>query len=405
MEFDLKIEDSELINYIKKLLIMAMLFFIATTIIGMINALDFADDYLSRGILLFHLHSGTIAWISTGVSAALIWAYTKERTISSHFKNQISRFYKFWQMIIPSYCLIILISFQLETYFVLPIFGFLTVLGFIWAAYLAFIERNNISNFGVPHISFIIGLAIAGYAGFIGTLLGLQYSLKLIFIPGDGIVSHAGAMEIGYIFLIFTGICELFLNKNPVLKLNLIDISQPTIFLISAMSISFGSLLDNSTLMTISVPLQILGFIIFIYRMFPLIFDKENYLHISRRFFIMIPLFLFIVIVFLISILSIVISTNNENDPRIMRIIIALNHGELVGSASGGLFGMISLFSSIRSSNQLKRLENIGFYLMYVGLIGFLVGLAFNLILHFAIIMGVGIILLTIIYTYCFLKY
>ena len=157
-------------------------------------------------------------------------------------------------------------------------------------------------------------------------------------------------MEIGYIFLIFTGICELFLNKNPVLKLNLIDISQPTIFLISAMSISFGSLLDNSTLMTISVPLQILGFIIFIYRMFPLIFDKENYLHISRRFFIMIPLFLFIVIVFLISILSIVISTNNENDPRIMRIIIALNHGELVGSASGGLFGMISLFSSIRSS-------------------------------------------------------
>jgi len=212
MEFDLKIEDSELINYIKKLLIMAMLFFIATTIIGMINALDFADDYLGRGILLFHLHSGTIAWISTGVSAALIWAYTKERTISSHFKNQISRFYKFWQMIIPSYCLIILISFQLETYFVLPIFGFLTVLGFIWAAYLAFIERNNISNFGVPHISFIIGLAIAGYAGFIGTLLGLQYSLKLIFIPGDGIVSHAGAMEIGYIFLIFTGICELFLK-------------------------------------------------------------------------------------------------------------------------------------------------------------------------------------------------
>lgn len=60
-------------NQIRLLLGTALVMFVATVVIGILNGTDLVD--FDRKVLLTHVHIGTLAWITLSVFASTLWLF------------------------------------------------------------------------------------------------------------------------------------------------------------------------------------------------------------------------------------------------------------------------------------------------------------------------------------------
>ena len=94
-----EVKNAELLRNIQVSFIEAMGIFVFTIFIGILNAVNLVD--FTRPELLFHLHSGTIGWLSLSAVALLVWYFTGERDLTDESLNMANNVLKFARIIIP----------------------------------------------------------------------------------------------------------------------------------------------------------------------------------------------------------------------------------------------------------------------------------------------------------------
>ncbi len=64
---------------IKALLQAAIIVYLFTVVVGILNGLDLVD--FDRRILVTHVHTGALGWITLGVFAACFWQFSKREPL------------------------------------------------------------------------------------------------------------------------------------------------------------------------------------------------------------------------------------------------------------------------------------------------------------------------------------
>ncbi len=175
----------------RDLYLTAMLLFVVTIVIGILNGADAIE--VDRNQLLTHVHAGTVGWLSLAIVASAFLLFRASDTILT------------WALSItvPGYVLAFYtgnLPFRAATG-VLVLLTIAWLLVWAWRTFLGG-ERS------LPRLAMTLGLTTFAYGAVIGVLLQLQYALGQTLLTGDAIGAHAGAMTFGYLVLVGMGLIE-----------------------------------------------------------------------------------------------------------------------------------------------------------------------------------------------------
>ena len=173
------------------LYLVSMAVFLVTLAIGIPNGLDVVD--VPRDILLAHVHSGTLGWISLGVVATAAWLFAGlDRRLAIGLAILVPLYVAAFASGNPPARAIGGVALLV---------AILLLIGWIWQAYLG-------SARTVPQLAVALGLTTFTYGAVIGVLLQVQFATGAAWLSGDAIGSHAGAMVFAYLVLVAMGILE-----------------------------------------------------------------------------------------------------------------------------------------------------------------------------------------------------
>jgi hypothetical protein len=201
----------------RDLYLTAMLLFVVTIVIGILNGADAVE--FDRNQLLTHVHAGTVGWMSLAIVASAYLLFRAQDTILT------------WALAItvPGY----VIAFYTGNYPFRAATGILVLLAIAWL--LVWLWRSFLgSERSLPRLAVTLGLTTFAYGAVIGVLLQLQGALGVSILSGDAIGAHAGAMTFGYLVLVGMGLIEWRLRDTRGL---------PTAGLIQLLALFFGGLI------------------------------------------------------------------------------------------------------------------------------------------------------------------
>ncbi len=260
-----RVKNEAVWGQIRYLLLGSAALFLANIYYGFDNALTLGT--IPRWQTLVHVHAGTLGWVTLSMIALAVWTFTGDREVSASYVRRIKTLTWISLGAFAGYILGFGLAFSRGQpfFYLLPIFGITSSLA-IWAAAIyAFSQFRRQPVVTTLHLLLATGLIVAALGSTMGVLLGLEY-LVGFFIPGmDRIGVHAGAMD-AYLLLAAGSILELFLRKDPHQRWTRAGLLLAIAWGTSALVIIPGLLLGIMPLIMMSVPLLLVGLIIFLAR-------------------------------------------------------------------------------------------------------------------------------------------
>lgn len=395
-----EVKNAELKAKIQLSFIEAMVIFVFTIFIGILNAVDLVD--FKRGELLFHLHSGTIGWLSLSAVTLLVWYFTGDRDLDNESLKMANNVLKFAQIIIPIYVAFFYLGFTLaasedilrfipfgnggDGYFVLLVIGAIAATGvFGYTCYFGFVELSKIDLKTTPHYLFLGAMLTSTYGGIFGMILEIQNligeNLYDVDAGQDGVAAHAAAMEAGYLFMFITAVLEWQIIGDKMEKISLSGYVQSGALFLAGLTVAIGAGFNLEPLLMLNLPLLLLAFVLIIIRVFIKIDPKSIVGTKPDRFFLPAAIGLSISIGFFLYLVSTILGGKDPNtlfeSPWFIGLFLANVHSLFVGAATGVILASILVLVNDADETN-KRLENMGFGLMYVGLLGFIIILIYR---------------------------
>jgi hypothetical protein len=201
---------------VRKLFRAALLIFVITVVIGILNGTDVWE--VPRNTLLTHVHAGTLGWITLSVFGGAIWIFGSPDDNSS---NTLANFsivalalyvLAFWSGDILS----------IEETIQRPIGGTLAFIAMVWMFVWA-LRRKRRQSWDVAEFGLILALFFLVMGAVLGVMLGLQLAGTEI-VAGENAdrlgEAHPAAMVIGYVILAAVALIEWIIRKGAVPKLS-----------------------------------------------------------------------------------------------------------------------------------------------------------------------------------------
>ncbi len=395
-----EVKNAELMEKIQLSFMEALLIFVFTIFIGIINALDIVD--FNRAELLFHLHSGTIGWLSLAAVTLLVWYFTGERDLDEESLEMAKNVLKFAQIIIPIYVALFYIGFSLaegedifrfipsgsggDGYFILLIIGALLATGvFGFTCYFGFVELGKIDKKTTPHYLFIGAMLTSTYGGIFGMILEIQNfmgeSLFDVDAGQDGTAAHAAAMEAGFLFMFIAAVLEWQIIGDKMEKISIRGYIQAGALFLAGLTVAIGAGFNLEPLLMLNLPLLLLGFVLIAIRVLIKIDPKSIIGTGPDRFFIPAAIGLTFSVIFFLYVVNKILGGTDPTElfesPWFIGLALSNIHSLFVGGATGVIFSSILVLVN-KADEENKQLENIGFVLMYVGLLGFVITLLYR---------------------------
>src|SRR5579859_826269 len=349
----------------KLLFIAAMIVFLITVAIGLVNGQHLVT--LSQDVLLTHVHAGTIGWITLSVFALTLFLFG-DGEVSQGTKSYIR-----WSSIIaaisvPLYILAFLSGIPLAR----AILGVPVLL--VMAAFLVWIiARSSKIHLGVAQLAVLGSLVTLVIAGTLGVLMQVQFASARAFLPGGDVAAHAATMVSGYLVLIGMALSEWRLMP-PSGRVSRAGIIQVTLLFLAGLAMFVGQLFDLQPFLMLNLLLSVIGVIIYIVRFAPRIVRLNWLGHNSERFFAISAIFVVINIALTVYLIAAIIAGAIPGNPPPSGLLHALDHAIFVGVMTNAIFGLL------HDTTQERRAlwpwaEDVLFWGMNIGLVGFLVGL------------------------------
>ena len=374
-------------SQIRLLLATALILFVFTVVIGILNGTDLVD--FDRKVLLTHVHVGTLAWITLSVFASTLWLFA-DRPL----EGGLDRWARVGAPLAAGAVLAYDLTFLTTTGWSRPVLGTLTALAiigwFLWAVALA--RRTEVS---VPMWGLLAALATSVTGGVLGVLYGILVASEgdAKVLPAGGEDAHPATMVVGFLVPVGLALVEVWLRpdeaRTPATRAGF---WQMALLFLGGFTLMLGVLLDAVPLITLNLPFEIIAIGIFL---------RRNWASLrtvgwgeGRP-----PPFLAaatVAVIWNLGMLIYLISKYADDfDAAPDRLLLALDHTMFIGVLTNALFAQ--LLAATRATRDIWAwADRVVFWFVNVGLAGFWVGLVLDEAWPkrtFTPFMGVGILL------------
>jgi hypothetical protein len=370
------------VSQARMLLGAAMVVFLFTVIVGILNGTDIIE--FDRRTILTHVHTGTLGWITTSVFAAGLWLFGG--TEQPGWRDALVR------VLAPAFVVAVVaynLAFLTTYGSARPTIGGLTLLVILgWVVWIFASARGSVLS--VPRIGLIAAAATLLLGSLLGVLVGAMIATGNAILPGEAYGSHPATMVVGFLIPVGMAVAEWQLRPESLqeraTRLGWTQIGLP---FVGGLCVTVGLLGDSAPLVALSLPFEIVGVGIFVYRLRPafrgvrLGEGTAQALALPTVPWLVINIILF---VYLIGRYQGDVASAPPN------LIIALDHVMFIGVMSSSLFAQVHRAVFGASAHPAVRVLLLT---LNIGLLGFAVGLLGNITILkqiFTPIMGLGIL-------------
>lgn len=241
----------------------ALVIFIITVVIGILNGTDVWDP--PRNTLLTHVHAGTLGWITLSIFAGAIWMFGSAGDRSS---NNLANF----SIVALALYVIAFWSVDITTSSIQrPVGGSLAFVAIVWMFVWA-LRSHRGKTWNVAEYGMALSLFFLVIGAVLGVALGLQLAEVEIVAPENAEQlggAHPAAMVVGYVILAGTALIEWLLRREgtPSLSESRSGMVQMTFIFLAGVLAMLGVLLDNEAMLQANVPLEVVGLVILVWRL------------------------------------------------------------------------------------------------------------------------------------------
>lgn len=344
-----------------------LLVFIVTPTIGIINGTKIFGT-LSRDVLLTHVHSGTLGWITLGAMAMVLWLFGPVVPAS---KDRNTRTLALLSMAtIPLYVL----AFFSGNLPARAITGTLLLLVILLWAIFAIGAASGIGwrRLSVPQLAAVLSLVSLVIGSTLGVLIQIQLATGTKILSNDAVGAHATAQVSGYLVLMSVGLIDWAILGERSRRTLAANVMIGALFL-GGLCVAGGLLLGLIPLAALATPLQIVAVVIFLIRVAPSALRVPLRSGGARFFAIAVP-FLVTNILLTVYLIITVVSSGKPFDQIELPfgLIIALDHAIFVGAMTNILFGVLAHATSDRAAVWAWA-DQLVFWLLNVGVAVFIV--------------------------------
>ena len=358
----------------------ALLLFVITIVIGILNGLDIWEP--PHDTLITHVHAGTLGWITLAVFGAALLVFTEDVDLDAHRVRSATRM---------AYWMVGAIALYVAAFWVgqsipgnrlqRPIVGTLVFVVIIWSLVWMWRRHRN-GQSSVPRMALLLSWVSLFFGAILGVILGLFSSRGEIPGISDETASslasaHPPAMIIGFLILAAAGVAEWLLKPESATGRNRAwGMAQVWILFAAGMlvNVAFVIRMEDQILPPANL-LQVVALVILIVRLWshlkPSQWSGQGAYAYPRMtvLFLVVNLGLF---AYLISqIVSGSLDFDNPSEAE-MGLILTLDHFMFIGVATNALLGAVALTTSGRALDLTARLTLWG---VNLGLLGFAAGL------------------------------
>ncbi len=384
-------QDTNPLRDVKLLFLSALVIFMVTVVIGILNGIDLVT--FSRSTITTHVHAGTLGWITLSVFGAAVWLFCSRGSVGS---TLLSRIHWLTLFAIGSVFLYN-VAFFTGIKEIIPIFGSLVFLVIVAFFILVLVQSRKI-RLTIPHALILAAMINLTIGSIIGVLLGLSQALGQDILPEGGFIGHTSAMVVGYLVLVGMAITEWRLvDPQAPASSDRLGLAQVLLPFVGGLALITGAILDIFPLIVLNVPFEIIAVLIYLWRVGRKIGSALWSGPGTARLFAVSALFLVINIGILVY-LIVTYADNFEEVP--MGLVFAMDHVMFIGVMTNALFGLISEFTGERQ-RLYPFAEAVLFWGMNIGLVGFALGLFLEISLLkilFTPLMGLAIIVGTVVF-------
>lgn len=338
----------------------ALLIFLVTIVIGILNGMNVWDP--SRNMLLTHVHSGTLGWITLAVFGAAMLVFGSEgdtggtRTVAIYSIAATALY---------------VVAFATGTGIFRPIAGTLELIAIVWM--LVWVSRRYVSS---PRTTGQLGVVLAMISLTIGGILGVLLGLFIAngSIPGLSTdvasslaFAHPPAMLIGYLVLAGAAIVH-WLLAGPESK---VGRAVMWALFVGGIAANLAFILDVEALVQVATLLEVIAIVTFTVHMWDSIKPSawpgqgmDTFARISA-------VFLLIGVGLLVYVVQLFVS--GELDPETgagpVRVLLAFDHAMFIGVMTNALFALVGRSATGKVSAALPWLVNLGVAIFLIGLV------------------------------------
>jgi hypothetical protein len=362
----------------------AMLVFVYTVAVGILNGLDLVE--FSRSLLLAHLHGGTLGWMTLGILAATMWLFADGEAPNASSVSLARGLAVLASAAIALYVL----AFATTTNALRPTAGVGTLLALIGFAVWAFSRARHVT-LTVPRLFVLVGLTTSVLGGLFGVINGMAIAFDWS-VPASFFEAHPGTMEIGFVMPIAVGLAEWGLRPDrrgePATTAGKVQVG---LFFLAFLVILIAILAEQEPLIGLGTMLGVAGLVVFIVRMWGTAIRTSLVRRAPERHALLGGLLVGAAIVYV----TVIITAAEGDFDRVPRGQgLAFLHLLSVGGTTNALLGFIVSLS--RRATPAGVVDDVIFWGLNVGVIGFVTALTVDvrgLIMLFAPVMGLSLLL------------
>lgn len=343
----------------------ALLIFIITVIIGILNGTDVWE--VPRNTLLTHVHAGTLGWITLAVFGGAIWMFGDPGDRSG---NTLANF----SIVALSLYILAFWSVDLTTTSVQrPIGGTLAFIAILWM-FVWVLRAHRGKTWTVSQFGLALALLFLVIGAILGVALGLQLADVEVVAPENAEAlggAHPGAMVIGYVILSGVALVEWLLRggRTPALREAKAGVVQTSLIFLAGLLAMLGLLLENDAMLQANVPLEVVGIGILVWRLRSELAPSRWGGAVGGTMARSAVLGLVIGVVLLAYVVSLFVS--GVDFAEITPWLVALDHINFIMVITNLIFAMMAVGSVVaEGANRLI------FWGTNVGVLGFAVGIA-----------------------------
>jgi hypothetical protein len=366
----------------------AMVFFVWTVVIGILNGADITQ--FGRKAVLSHVHMGTLGWITMCVFAASLWLFGETATEREVRAAHILGLCAIVSM--PLFSLSFAVTYG-DGRVVFGSLALITICGYFgWL-----LIRMRRVELSVPHLGFLAAVATSVAGGVVGVLLAIKIARGWTVISSGAHDAHPGTMVIGFLIPVGMALAEWGLGWPALRRATKLGVLQIAFPFVGGVVLLVALLLDIAPLSMLAALIELVGVIIFVIRSLPAVRRVDWRAHSPARYGAAASVAIVLDIVFINYLAGRYQGDFNQVPSR---QLLALDHIMFVGVLTNAVFGLLA--GVTEHSRHWRWTGNLMFFGMNAGLACFV----FSLIGDFVWVerlstpvMGAGILLALVTYT------
>lgn len=346
---------------VRLLLHAAMVVFVWTVAIGILNGTDIVD--FDQKVILSHVHAGTLGWITTSVFAASFWLFGRDASARETATARLIA--RSSVVILPVFALTFAFTYDDPRAVIGSLALLATVAMFAWTA-----GRARRVELSAVHLGFLAAIATSVIGGVLGVLLATEIATGNDVLPDGGEDAHPATMVVGFLIPVGMALAEWGLRGGELGRAGRLGVAQMAFPFVGGLLLMAGLLLDIDPLPPLATVIELVGVIIFFTRLRQPLRAVPWQEASANRYAAASAFAIIANIVFLNYLAG---ANGGDLDLVAEHQLLALDHVMFVGVVTNAIFALLLVATT--SGSRWPGVDTAVFVAMNVALLGFVVSL------------------------------